>query len=202
MVLRRWLVAWVILTSLVVSLAACQPSAPAQDFLGTDIRHETFGGPLALTDHNGVKRSLKDFRGQWVVLFFGYTHCPDVCPTTLGDTAAALRLMSPEDAKKVQVLFVSVDPERDTLAMLRDFVPYFHPDFLALTGTEAELAQAGKDFRIVFAKHTTAGVGGYLVDHTAGSYVLDPEGKLSLFLPFAMPAADMAHDLKLLMHPS
>lgn len=181
-----------------LAITGCQKSGETA-FRGTDISHEKFGGLLELADHNGVKRSLKDFRGKWVLLFFGYTHCPDVCPTTLSDTAEALRLMTPEQAKQVQVIWVSVDPERDTPDMLRDYVTYFHPDFLSMTGTEAEIAKAASDFRVVYRRHVTSGVSGYLIDHTAGSYVIDPNGKLSLFLPFAIPAPDMAHDLRLLM---
>lgn len=183
-----------------LAIAGCQPASQDEVvFRGTDISHERFGGPLELTDHNGIKRGLKDFRGKWVVLFFGYTHCPDVCPTTLSDTAEALRLMPPEQAKQVQVIWVSVDPERDTPDMLRDYVTYFHPDFLAMTGTDAEIAKAASDFRVVYRRHVTSGVGGYLIDHTAGSYVVDPNGKLRLFLPYAIPAPDMAHDLSLLI---
>ena len=186
--------------AVLLTVVGCQPSNQGDSaFLGTDISHEKFGGLLELKDHNGVKRSLKDFRGKWVVLFFGYTHCPDVCPTTLGDTAEALKLMTPEQAKQVQVIWVSVDPERDTPDMLRDYVTYFHPDFLSMTGTEAEIAKAASDFRVVYRRHVTSGVSGYLIDHTAGSYVIDPSGKIRLLLPFAIPAADMAHDLRLLM---
>lgn len=192
---------------LVPGLGGCQrasesaaPAVVATDiWRGTDLRGAPFGGALALTDHNGQPRTLADFRGRWVVLFFGYTHCPDVCPTTLSDTAAALRLLLPEQAKRIQVLFVSVDPARDTPEMLKQFVPYFYPDFLGLLGTEAQVAQAARDFRVTYRRHETAGASGYLIDHTAGSYVLDPQGRLRLFLPFALPAEDMAHDLRRLL---
>lgn len=195
--MRVWRL-WVL--AALLALVGCQPANQGETaFRGTDISHEKFGGALELKDHNGVKRSLKDFRGKWVVLFFGYTHCPDVCPTTLSDTAEALKLMTPEQAKQVQVIWVSVDPERDTPNMLRDYVTYFNPGFLSMTGTEAEIAKAASDFRIVYRRHVTTGVSGYLIDHTAGSYVIDPNGKLRLLLPFAIPAPDMAHDLRLLM---
>lgn len=177
-------------------MAAC---APAPDYRGTDISRESFGGPLNLTDHNGVKRSLQDFRGKLVVLFFGYVHCPDVCPTTLSDMAAALQKLPPGTAAQVQVIFVSVDPERDTPAMLRKYVPYFNPAFLSMTGTPDEVAQAARDFRVVYKRHAQPGVEGYLVDHTAGSYVMDKQGRLRLFLPFALPPDAIAHDLALLL---
>lgn len=174
-------------------------SAQRADFKATDITGAEFGRRLELTDHNGVHRNLADFHGKLVVLFFGYTHCPDVCPTTLSDIAAAFRLMAPEDSRQVQVLFVSVDPERDTPEMLKQYVPYFHPDFLGLHGSEAEVAEAAKEFRIHYRKHVEPGASGYLVDHTAGSYVLDRQGRLRLFQPFAQPPADIAHDLTLLL---
>lgn len=189
--------AWLAATALAF-LLGCGP-AQRSDFKATDITGADFGRRLELTDHNGVRRSLADFKGKLVVLFFGYTHCPDVCPTTLSDVAAAFRMMKPEEASQVQVLFVSVDPGRDTPDMLRQYVPYFHPSFLGLLGSEAEVATAAKEFRIHYRKHVEPGASDYLVDHTAGSYVLDRQGRLRLFQPFAQPAADIAHDLLLLL---
>jgi protein SCO1 len=186
---------WLLILAL---LAGCGP-AKRTDFRGTDISDADFGRKLELTDHNGVRRSLTDFRGKLIVLFFGYTHCPDVCPTTLSDVAAAFKKMAPEDAGKVQVLFVSVDPERDTPEMLKSYVPYFHPSFLGLYGTPEEVAAAAREFRIHYRKHVEPGASDYLVDHTAGSYVLDKSGRLRLFQPFAQPADDIAHDLTLLL---
>lgn len=198
MTVRRspWLVAAFIL--LLTLLAGCGPAKRA-DFKATDITGADFGKNLSLTDHNGVHRTLADFKGKLVVLFFGYTHCPDVCPTTLADVASALRQMTPDQAQQVQVLFVTVDPERDTPQVLREYVPYFYPTFLGLYGTPAETAAAAKEFHIHYAKHAEPGAIGYLVDHTAGSYVLDREGRLRLFQPFGQPPADIAHDLKLLL---
>lgn len=189
--------AWA-LFALVTLLAACGKST-VMDFRGTDISDENFGKRLALTDQDGVARTLDGFRGKLVVLFFGYTHCPDVCPTTLSDTAAALAMLTPEEAARVQVLFVTVDPERDSAEMLRKYVPYFHPSFLGLRGTPEQIAAVAKEFRIFYRKHALPGVTGYSVDHTAGSYVIDQDGRLRLLLPYAMPPADMAHDLRLLL---
>jgi protein SCO1/2 len=154
---------------------------------------------LELTDHNGVTRRLDDFLGKVVVIFFGYTHCPDVCPTTLADTASALKLLTPEEAARVQVLFVSVDPERDTPATLKQYVPYFNPGFLGLWGNTDNIASAAKEFRVFYRKHLEPGVGSYTIDHTAGSYVIDPRGQPRLLWPYALPAEDMAHDLRLLL---
>jgi protein SCO1/2 len=172
---------------------------PRAAFKGTDITGADFGHRLELTDHNGVRRRLEDFRGKLVVLFFGYTHCPDVCPTTLSDVAAALQSMPAAEAARVQTLFVSVDPERDRPELLKEYVPYFHPSFLGLYGTPEEVAAAAREFRIHYRKHVEPGASDYLVDHTAGSYVLDVGGRLRLFLPYGQPAADIAHDLRLLL---
>lgn len=179
-------------------LWGCQP-APTPDFRGSDISGEKFDLRLDLLDHHNKRRTLADFRGRLVVIFFGYTHCPDVCPTTLSDVAAALRELTPEEAARVQVLFVSVDPERDTAENLSQYVPYFHPDFLGLRGSPAEVAAAAQSFRVHYRKHVEPGTDGYLVDHTAGSFVLDANGRPRLFMPFAQPAPDIAHDLRLLL---
>jgi len=185
---------WLFLLAL--GLAGC--GAPAPEFKGSDITGADFGKHLALTDHNGRPVTLETFRGKLVVLFFGYTHCPDVCPTTLSDMAQALKLVPPAVAGKVQVLFVSVDPERDTPETLKAYVPYFHPAFLGLYGTPKEVAKAATEFKVAFRKHVEPGATGYLVDHSAGSYVLDEKGRLRLYLPFAHPPADIAHDLSTL----
>ena len=186
---------WLFLLAL--GLAGC--GAPAPEFKGSDITGAGFGKRLALTDHNGRPVTLETFRGKLVVLFFGYTHCPDVCPTTLSDMAQALKLVPPAVAGKVQVLFVSVDPERDTPEILKAYVPYFHPAFLGLYGTPEEVAKAATEFKVAFRKHVEPGATGYLVDHSAGSYVLDEKGKLRLYLPFAHPPRDIAHDLSTLV---
>jgi len=146
-----------------------------------------------------VARSLQDFRGKLVLIFFGYTHCPDVCPTTLSDAAQALSQLTPAEAARVQVLFVSVDPARDSLDMLRDYVPYFHPDFIGLTGSPEAVAAAAAAFRVVYRRHVEPGSDGYLIDHTAGSYLLDQRGRMRVFLPYAQLPDDIAHDLRLLL---
>lgn len=183
---------WTLL--LLVALAGCGSPPPAV-YQGSDITGTDFGRRLDLHDHNGRAVSLETFRGKLVVIFFGYTHCPDVCPTTLTDMARALRLLAPDVARRVQVLFVTVDPERDTPQTLRAYVPYFNEGFLGLHGTTAEVAAAAKEFRVVYRKHAEPGATGYLVDHSAGSYVLDGAGRLRLYLPFAHPPAAIAHDL-------
>lgn len=190
----RWL--WPLLALAV--LAGCGGERVAE-FKATDITGAEFGRHLALRDHNDRPVTLETFRGKLVVLFFGYTHCPDVCPTTLSDMAQAMALMPPEDAARVQVLFVSVDPERDTPDILKEYVPYFHASFLGLYGAPEEVATTAEAFKVVYRRHETAGETGYLVDHSAGSYVLDARGRLRLYQPFAQPPDDIAHDLTALL---
>jgi len=195
---------------LMVSLAVGCGAEARLDFKGTDISSSSalLFAPvpekrrLALTDHTGRSVTLESLKGKLVVLFFGYTHCPDVCPTTLSDMAQALKSMRAEDASQVQVLFVSVDPARDTPEILRAYVPYFHPGFLGLYGTPEQVAEAAQEFRVVYRKHVQAGVSDYLIDHSAGSYVLDKQGQSRLYLPYAMSAADIAHDLSVLLKAS
>lgn len=190
------------LLALTLTLLGCgdtrgTPEAPP--LTGAEISNVTFGRALALTDHNGRRVSLETFRGRWVMLFFGYTRCPDVCPTTLSDMARAFELLGPEAAGRVQVLFVTVDPERDSKDILKAYVPYFHPDFLGLWGTPEEVARVAREFRVVYRKHVEPGASDYLVDHSAGSYLLDPDGRLRVYWPFAHPPEDKARDLQALM---
>jgi protein SCO1/2 len=180
-------------------LGGCGGGDGEAGFKGTDISGADFGRSLALTDHDGRRVTLETFRGKLVVLFFGYTHCPDVCPTTLSDMAQAFKLMGPDASGKIQVLFASVDPERDTPETLKAYVPYFHESFLGLYGTPEEVARAANEFKVVYRKHVEPGATGYLVDHSAGSYVLDGQGRLRLYLPFAHPPQDIAQDLNTLL---
>ena len=182
-----------------LGLSGCGGEGEPPQFKGTDITGADFGRSLELTDHNGRRVNLDTFRGKLVVLFFGYTHCPDVCPTTLSDMAQAFKLMGPGTADRVQVLFASVDPERDTPEVLKAYVPYFHDSFLGLYGSADEVAKAAKEFKVMYRKHVEPGATGYLVDHSAGSYVLDGKGRLRLYLPFAHPPQDIAQDLNTLL---
>ena len=183
-----WLLAW---------LAGCG-APPTPDYTGSDITGADFGRSLTLTDHNGRAVSMATFRGKLVVIFFGYTHCPDVCPTTLSDLGVALKRMEPGLAADVQVLFVTVDPERDTPEVLSRYVPYFNPSFLGLYGSPAEIEAVAREFKVVYRRHAEPGSTDYLVDHSAGSYVFDRGGTLRLYRPYGHSAADMAHDLSLL----
>ena len=167
-------------------------------FVSTDLSKVDWGKDFNLTDHNGQPRRLADFRGKAVVMFFGYTQCPDVCPTTLANMREAMTLLG-EDAKRVQMLFVTVDPARDTQELLSQYVPAFHPGFLGLYADEKGTAALAKDFKVFYAKQAGSTPASYSVDHSTGSYVFDAQGKLRLLLRHGETPANIAADLKLLL---
>lgn len=183
------------------ALAGCQPAPPAPAFQATDITGAEFARDFRLTDHHGQTRSLADFRGKVVAVFFGYTHCPDVCPTTLSDFAAALQQLGP-DADRVQVIFVTVDPERDTPELLREFVPAFNPGFLGMYGDAETLRRLARDYKVVYQKTAVKAADDYLIDHSAGTYVYDPRGRLRLLMPYGSSPDTIAQDLKTLLATS
>ncbi|MGH8667608.1 MAG: SCO family protein [Burkholderiales bacterium] len=174
-------------------LAACDGGPK---FKSTDITGADYGRTLELTDHAGSPRRLEDFRGKAVVLFFGFTHCPDICPTTLADLSQAIKQLGP-DAQRVQVLFVTLDPERDTQQALAKYVTAFDPRFLGLHGDAAATRKVAKEFKIYYEKRKTAD--SYSVDHSAQSYVLDPQGRLRLLVRAERIAADLPQDLRTLL---
>lgn len=186
----RWPAIWAALAL----LSACAP----EPFLGTDITGADYGKDFHLTDHYGKPRSLADFRGRAVLLFFGYTRCPDVCPTTLSEAALAMKALG-EDAKRVQVLFVTLDPERDTRELLAQYVPAFHPDFLGLSGDSAATAKVARDFKVFYQKQPGGTPGGYTLDHSAGSFVFDPSGRLRLYFGYGKGGDALTHDLRILL---
>ena len=180
-------------------LVACQPaSSPPPSFQATDITGAPFARDFTLTDHYGATRSLADFRGKAVAVFFGYTHCPDVCPTTLADFAAALKQLGPL-ASQVQVIFVTVDPERDTPDLLRQFVPAFDPSFLGMYTDAESLQRLAKEFKVVYQKSSVKADDDYLIDHSAGTYVYDAQGRLRLLMPYGSSPDAIANDLRTLL---
>lgn len=189
------------LTLAVFALAGCQPAPPPPAFQATDITGAEFARDFRLTDHHGQARSLADFRGKVVAVFFGYTHCPDVCPTTLSDFAAALQQLGPQ-ADRVQVIFVTVDPERDTPELLREFVPAFNPSFLGMYGDAETLRRLARDYKVVYQKTAVKAADDYLIDHSAGTYVYDPQGRLRLLMPYGSSPDAIAQDLKTLLATS
>lgn len=177
-------------------LAACGADGPR--FKSTDITGADFGRELALAGHDGRPRTLADFRGKLVVLTFGYTFCPDVCPTTLADIAGVVKALG-KDAERVQVVFVTVDPERDTREVLAQYVPAFDPRFLGLYGDAAATQRAAKEFKIFYEKRAGSTPSSYSVDHSAQVYVFDAQGRLRLFVRQERIGADLADDLRTLL---
>jgi protein SCO1/2 len=175
----------------------CGDQAQAPRFKLTDVTGAGFGKALNLTDHNGRPRTLADFRGKVVTVFFGFTHCPDVCPTTLAEMAQVMKELG-ADADQLQVLFVTVDPERDTQKLLAQYVPSFHPGFIGLYGDRDATARAAKEFKIYYNQQP-AKSGSYSVDHSAGTFILDREGRLRLYAQYGQGPAALLHDIRLLL---
>lgn len=165
-------------------------------FHATDISGVNFGRDFNLQDPFGKRWTLNDFKGKALMMFFGFTQCPDVCPTALARAAEISRLLG-EDASRLQVVFVTIDPERDTPEMLSAYTQAFDPSFLGLTGTSEEIAKAAKEFRIYYKKVPTGS--SYTMDHSSLSYVFDPEGKLRLSVSHAQSAEDCVEDIKQLL---
>ncbi len=176
------------------ALAGCDSGGP--QFRSTDITGAPYGHALELADHTGTPRRLEDWRGKAVVLVFGFTHCPDVCPTTLADIALAMKELG-SDAERVQVLMVSVDPERDTPQALAKYVTAFDPRFVALRGDLEATRKVAQEFKVYFEKRKQGE--SYTVDHSAQSYVIDPQGKLRLLVRHDRIPQDLAHDLRALL---
>jgi len=184
---------------LTLTLAACPgPASAPLDVKGTDLGASPgVGGDFILLDASGRPRTLSSFRGKVVALFFGYTHCPDVCPTTMLEYAATMKALG-NSADKVQVVFVSVDPQRDTPAVLASYVPHFDPRFVGLTGSAEAVGRVLRQYKIVAQRVPAAG-GGYSMDHSAGSYLLDRAGKVRVYEPYASEATVLAHDIRQLL---
>ncbi|MEI7514934.1 MAG: SCO family protein [Betaproteobacteria bacterium] len=177
-------------------LAACGEQKPA--FSSIDITGADYGKNFALPDQNGQMRHLADFAGKVVVVFFGYTQCPDVCPTTLAELAEVKKLLG-KDGDRLQALFVTVDPERDTPELLKAYMANFDPSFLALRPVPQELEGVAKDFKIYYKKVPGASATSYTMDHSAGSYIFDPQGQLRLFTRYGSGAPVLAADIAVLM---
>lgn len=194
---RLWLALGLAGLTAGVGLAGCD-RASAPSFKAIDITGADYARELSLTDPDGKRRSLAEFKGRVVVVFFGFTQCPDVCPTTLVELAAVKKQLG-ADGDKVQGIFVTVDPERDTPELLKAYVDNFGAGFIALRGTPEETLAAAKHFKVFFAKVPGKTEGSYTIDHTAGSYLFDPQGRVRLFTRHGTGAEALAHDLKLLL---
>ena len=193
--LRSPRVLWVPLLCFVFALAGCSQSA---HFNATDVTGADWGRDFHLTDYNGKPRQLADFKGKAVAIFFGYTQCPDVCPTTLSGMAEVTRLLG-ADSGRLQVLFVTLDPERDTPAVLSRYVTAFNPGFLGLYGDLATTTATAKDFKVFFEKQPGSSPGSYTIDHSSPTYLFDPQGRLRLYVAYGTPPIRIAEDLKQLL---
>lgn len=177
-------------------ISACSKDKPA--FRSIDITGADYAKDFSLNDQNGQLRSLKDFRGKVVILFFGYTQCPDVCPTTMAELAEVKKALG-KDGDKLQVLFVTVDPERDTPQVLKGYMTNFDPSFLALRPTPDRLAEVAKDYKVYYKKVDGKTPTSYTMDHSAGSYVYDPQGNLRLYYRYGSGTQALVSDIELLL---
>lgn len=191
---RRRSFHWLLVVAAGLVLAACQPAPPS--FKGIDITGAPYGKDFNLPDADGKARSLSEFKGKVVLVFFGFVQCPDVCPTTLGRAVEVRKLLG-ADGQKVQVVLITVDPERDTPEMLREYMKAYDPSFIALRGNAEQLAATAKDFKVFFQKVPTQN--SYTMDHTAVTYAFDPQGRLRLALKHEQSAQDVAADLRNLL---
>ena len=177
-------------------LTACSPDGPA--FRGVNLTGADYARDFSLTDHNGQLRSLKDLRGKVVVVFFGFTQCPDVCPTSMQELAEVKAALG-ADGERLQGIFISVDPERDTLEMLKAYMENFDPSFLALRPTPEQLPALAKDFKIYYKKVDGTTPTSYTMDHSAGSYLYDPQGRLRVYHRYGSGTEALTEDVRLLL---
>ena len=183
--------------SLLLSLTACDQKQKLA-FTNTDITGIDYARDFSMPDFNGRQRTLADFKGKVVFMFFGYTQCPDVCPTTMAELSEVMKQLGPL-AEQVQVLFVTLDPERDTREVMAHYVPAFNPHFLGLVGDVAATQKIAKEFKIFYEKVPGPTPGSYSLDHSAGAYVFDREGHARLYVRFNQGSEPIVHDLNLLL---
>jgi protein SCO1/2 len=185
--------------TLALSVTACDKLPGKQaSFQNTDVTGLDYAKGFALTDHTGKPRTLADYKGKVVVVFFGYTQCPDVCPTTMAEMASVMQKLGTQ-ADQVQVLFITLDPERDTPQLLASYVPAFDKRFVGLYGTPEQTAKTAKEFKVFYSKVPGKEPGSYTIDHTAGSYVFDKDGRLRLFIRHGGGADAIVHDVRQLL---
>lgn len=177
-------------------LTGCAPEKP--QFKSIDLTGADYARAFSLLDQNGQLRTVKDFAGRVVVVFFGFTQCPDVCPASMAELSEVKRLLG-ADGSRLQAIFITVDPERDTPELLKAYMANFDPTFLALRPTLAELPQVAKDFKIYYKKVDGKAKGSYSMDHSAGSYIYDPQGRIRLYNRYGSGAEVLASDIRLLL---
>lgn len=190
---RRFLPAFLLLSAI---LAAC--SQPAPQFKSTDISNVQWGGDFTLTAHTGKPVKASEFNGKVVIMFFGYTHCPDICAPTLVKLDQVVKRLG-DDARNVQVLFITVDPEHDTVKQLAGFIPPFNPSFIGLTGNDKEIAAVASEYKVAYGKNPQSKPGQILVDHSTGILVKDKKGELRLLVKNDVAVDDLEHDVRVLL---
>lgn len=196
--LRRTLLLAVAAAALLSACSDKPADATASGFSGIDITGADYAKDFSLTDQNGQARTLADFKGKVVVIFFGYTQCPDVCPTSMGELAQAKQLLGPQ-GEKLQGLFISVDPARDTPAVMKEYMASFDPSFLALYTSAEKLPELAKAFKVYYKKVDGKTPTSYTMDHSAGSYVYDTQGRVRLYHRYGSGAPALAGDVKKLL---
>ncbi len=187
-------VAWLSLAASLLS--ACSPEKP--QFKSIDLTGADYAQGFSLADHNGRQRTLKEFSGKIVVVFFGFTQCPDVCPASMAELAQVKQLLGP-DGDKLQAIFITVDPERDTPELLKAYMGNFDPSFLALRPTMEQLPQVARDFKVYYKKVDGKTPGSYSMDHSAGSYIFDAKGRIRLYNRYGAGPDVLASDIRLLL---
>ncbi|GAB3455550.1 SCO family protein [Massilia terrae] len=196
--MKRLLTSLAMAALVAVPLAGCDKPAAKPSFDNTDVTGLGYARDFALNDFNGKPRTLADYKGKVVLVFFGYTQCPDVCPTTMAEMANVMKQLGPQ-ADKVQVLFITLDPERDKPDLLKSYVPAFDPRFVGLYGTPEQTAAVAKEFKVFYTRVQGSSPDNYSIDHTAGTYVFDRDGKLRLFVRHGQGPAPLVHDIKQLL---
>jgi protein SCO1/2 len=181
-----------------LAFSGCERAAPPHHFNAIDLTGATYAHGFDLPDFDGKPRTLADFAGKVTVVFFGYTQCPDACPTTMAELSGILKTLGP-DAKRVQVVFITVDPTRDTASLLKGYVTNFRPDFLALRGDEAQTQAIIREFKLVVEKVPGKTPESYTIDHTAGTYLFDPQGRIRLFASQSLDPALLGADIQALL---
>ena len=200
MIQRRFLLAHAASTglALALALAGCERAAPPHKFNAVDLTGAEYAKGFELPDFDGKPRTLADFKGQVTAVFFGYTQCPDACPTTLADLAGIEKALGP-DAARLQVVFITLDPARDTAPLLKNYVTNFNPGFLALRGDDAQTKAVAKAFKVFYEKVPGKTPDSYTLDHTAGTYLFDRQGRVRLFARQNMDPAQLTEDIKALL---
>lgn len=192
----KLIASWAVIAGAAGFISACSPQQAA--FASVDVTGAEYAKNFELTDHNGQVRRVQDFAGKVVVMFFGYTQCPDVCPTTMTELAEVKKALG-KDGDRLQALFVTVDPQRDTPEVLKGYMANFDPSFLALTTTPEKLVELAKEYKIYFKKVDGKTPTSYTMDHSAGSYVYDTKGQLRLFTRYGSGPKVLTEDIRILL---